>query len=89
MSKKVEFQVFHKKNNDYKKNSKYIGGDLIVYSKEGDEGKFCELMKQGYEEMANINLELSSTINFSEDLNKYKFDDINEYEKWLFGVWYF
>lgn len=86
MSKKVEFQVFHKKNNDYKKNSKYIGGDLIVYSEEGYEGEFCELMKRGYEEMAQINLELSSTINFFQDLDKYKFDDINEYEKWLFGV---
>ena len=89
MSKKVEFQVFHKNNDCYKKNSKYIGGDLIVYSKEGYEGEFLELMRQGYEEMAQINLELSSAINFSKDLNKYNFDDINEYEKWLFGVWYF
>lgn len=86
MSKKVEFQLFNKKNNDYKKNSKYIGGDLIVYSKEGYEGQFCELMRKGYEEMAQINLELSLDINLSKDLNKYNFDDINEYEKWLFGV---
>ncbi len=89
MSKKVEFRLFNKNNNDYKKNSKYIGGDLIVYSKEGYEGEFCELMKKGYEEMAQINLELSSSICLSKDLNKYNFDDINEYEKWLFGVWYF
>jgi CopG family transcriptional regulator/antitoxin EndoAI len=86
MSKKVEFRLFNKNNNDYKKNSKYIGGDLIVYSKEGYEGEFCELMKKGYEEMAQINLELSSSICLSKDLNKYNFDDINEYEKWLFGV---
>lgn len=86
MSKKVEFRLFNKNNNDYKKNSKYIGGDLIVYSKEGYEGEFCELMKKGYEEMAQINLELSSSICLSKDLDKYNFDDINEYEKWLFGV---
>lgn len=86
MSKKVEFQVFHKNNNDYKKSSKYISGDLIVYSKEIYEEEFCKLMKHGYEEMAEINLELSSTSIFSGELDKYKFDDINEYEKWLFGV---
>lgn len=86
MSKKVEFRLFNKNNNDYKKNSKYIGGDLIVYSKEGYEEGFCELMKKGYEEMAQINLEFSSLIGLSKDLDKYNFDDINEYEKWLFGV---
>ena len=43
-------------------------------------------MKNGYKEMANINLELARDVNPSRKSLKYKFDDINEYEKWLCGV---
>ena len=48
--------------------------------------KFFELMKNGYKEMSKINLELSYDANSSQRSLKYKFDDINEYEKWLCGV---
>ena len=41
-------------------------------------------MKNGYLQMAEINLELFTSIDFV--TVKYKFDDVNEYEKWLCGV---
>ncbi len=43
-------------------------------------------MRIGYEEMSQINLELSGAIDFSKGNVQYKFDDICEYEKWLCGV---
>lgn len=43
-------------------------------------------MKNGYKEMSKINLELSYDTHSSQKSLKYKFDDINEYEKWLCGV---
>ena len=49
-------------------------------------GEFLELMRMGYEEMSQINLELSGAIDFSKGNVQYKFDDICEYEKWLCGV---
>ena len=48
--------------------------------------EFFELMKNGYKEMSKINLELAYDANSSQKSLKYKFDDINEYEKWLCGV---
>ena len=56
------------------------------YSEENEASKFFELMKNGYKEMSKINLELSYDANSSQRSLKYKFDDINEYEKWLCGV---
>ena len=43
-------------------------------------------MRIGYEEMSEINLELSRAIDFSKGNVQYKFDDICEYVKWLCGV---
>ena len=76
MSDKLENQIFIKINgNFHKKNRKYIKENLIRYDEKKYEGEFLELMRMGYEEMSQINLELSGAIDFSK-----------EYEKWLCGV---
>ena len=87
MSDKLENQIFIKINgNFHKKNRKYIKENLIRYDEKKYEGEFLELMRMGYEEMSQINLELSGAIDFSKGKVQYKFDDICEYEKWLCGV---
>jgi hypothetical protein len=43
-------------------------------------------MKNGYIEMSKINLEISQLFESSPENLHYKFDRINEYEKWLCGV---
>ena len=48
--------------------------------------EFYELMKNGYIEMSNINLEISELFESSPETLHYQFDSINEYEKWLCGV---
>lgn len=63
-----------------KKKSKFIQCSLIEYSKEKCEVEFLMLMKQGYENMAEINLELSQDTLVSGNA------DLDEYEKWLCGV---
>ena len=80
MSDKLENQIF------IKINGKYIKENLIKYDEKKYEGEFLELMRMGYEEMSQINLELSEAIDFSKGNVQYKFDDICEYEKWLCGV---
>lgn len=89
MSEKIDNIVIRKFNNNFEKSSKFIKDSLIVYSEENEANEFFELMKNGYKEMSKINLELSYYANSSQKSLKYKFDDINEYEKWLCGVWYF
>ena len=60
MSDKLENQIFIKINgNFHKKNRKYIKENLIRYDEKKYEGEFLELMRMGYEEMSQINLELS------------------------------
>ena len=83
MSDKLENQIFIKINgNFHKKNRKYIKENLIRYDEKKYEGEFLELMRMGYEEMSQINLELSGAIDFSKGNVQYKFDDIC-------GVWEF
>ena len=66
MSDKFENQIFRKINEDFdKKNRKYIKENLIKYDEKKYEGEFLELMRIGYEEMSDINLELSKAIDFS------------------------
>ena len=72
--------------NDLKKSSKFIKESLIVYSDDNESCEFFELMKNGYKEMSKINLEIAGCGSSSQKSLKYKFDDINEYEKWLCGV---
>lgn len=83
MSKKVRSKHFINKTIKIKKNSQFIDENLIEYRECQFNIEFIELMKAGYKEMAKINLELSQ-LNFECELA-----DINEYENWLCGVWYF
>lgn len=83
MSKNVKSLNFIKNIRKTKKNRKYIRSRVIEYNKKQYEVEFLQLMKNGYEEMAQINLELSQLPFECEIAN------INEYEKWLCGVWYF
>lgn len=89
MSKNARSLDFIKKIVNIKKNRKFIKYRLIQYNKQQYEVEFLQLMKNGYLEMANINLEASEIFKISQTTLQYKFDDINEYEKWLCGVWVF
>ena len=83
MSKKVENLRFVKKIVKIKKNSQFIDYSIIEYSEEKINEDILKFMKKGYLEMAEINLEFSRIPFECESAN------INEYENWLCGVWYF
>ncbi|EKQ50424.1 MULTISPECIES: hypothetical protein [unclassified Clostridium] len=68
------------KINKFKKSSGIMEKSLIQYINEGFSADFERLMKAGYEEMAEINLEYSK-LGF-----EYMLDDVNEYEAWICGV---
>ena len=89
MSKNIDNIIIRKFKDDFEKSSKFIKDSLIVYSEENEASEFFELMKNGYKEMSKINLEITGYSNSSQKSIKYQYDDINEYEKWLCGVWYF
>lgn len=83
MSKKVNNIRFSKKVAKIKKNSQFLDYSLIEYNEGQLNMDIFKVMKEGYEEMAKINLELSQLPFECENAN------INEYENWLCGVWYF
>ena len=67
-------------NKKIRKSSVIMEKSLIQYINEGVSVDFEELMKKGYQEMAEINLEYSK-LGF-----EYMLDDVNEYEAWICGV---
>jgi len=67
-------------NNKIKKSSGIMEKSLIQYINEGFSADFEKIMKRGYQEMAEINLEYSR-LGF-----EYMLDDVNEYEAWICGV---
>ena len=69
-----------KENNKIKKSSGIMEKSLIQYINEGFSADFEKIMKKGYQEMAEINLEYSK-LGF-----EYMLDDVNEYEAWICGV---
>lgn len=83
MSKKVNNIRFSKKVAKIKKNSQFLDYSLIEYNEGQLNMDIFKIMKEGYEEMAKINLELSQLPFECENAN------IDEYENWLCGVWYF
>ena len=87
MSKLFSDKSNNKNKLQFKKNRKFIGKDLIRYNEGENNIEFYELMKNGYIEMSNINLEISELFESSPETLHYQFDSINEYEKWLCGVW--
>lgn len=80
MSKKVINPRIMKKIVKIKKNSQFIECSLIEYSEDQLNMDVFEMMKEGYKEMAKINLELSQLPFECENA------DIDEYENWLCGV---
>jgi len=68
-----------KKDKKHKNNSKLFDENLIVYINEVDSSQMLEVMKRGYIEMSQINLELAEEC----------VDEISDYETWLCGVWFF
>ena len=86
MSKLFSSKSKNKNNSEFKKNRQFINKDLIIYSKDENNMEFYELMKNGYIEMSEINLEVSNLFELSSESLHYEFDSINEYEKWLCGV---
>ena len=62
---------------DNKKKSQFIREAIILYIEERKKLEYIENMKKGYEEMAQINLEISE-MGCTEDLK-----DLEEYEVWL------
>ncbi|MCR6513913.1 MAG: hypothetical protein ACRDCB_07670 [Clostridium sp.] len=71
-------QVVVKKFNEFKKSSKYNSDNVILYINDTLSDETIELMRQGYEEMSLINLELAS-------MTENELNDVNEYETWLCG----
>lgn len=80
MSKKVKNLRFVKKIVKIKKKSQFIDCSIIEYNEEKNNDDILNLMKLGYEEMAEINLEFSKIPFECENAN------IDEYENWLCGV---
>jgi CopG family transcriptional regulator / antitoxin EndoAI len=68
------------KSNEIKKSSGIMEKSLIQYINEGFSADFEEIMKNGYKDMAEINLEYSR-LGF-----EYMLDDVNDYEAWICGV---
>lgn len=68
-----------KKDNKYKNNSELFDENLIVYINEDDFSPMLEVMKRGYIEMSQINLEIAEEC----------VDELSDYETWLCGVWFF
>ena len=83
MSKKVINPRIKKKLDKIKKKSQFIECSLIEYNEDQLNTDIFEMMRDGYKEMAKINLELSQ-LPF-----EYEYENIDEYENWLCGVWYF
>lgn len=65
-----------KKDKKHKNNSKLFDENLIVYINEVDSSQMLEVMKRGYIEMSQINLELAEEC----------VDEISDYGTWLCGV---
>lgn len=63
------------------KNSKLFKEEIILYKEEVVNAEFVSMMKQGYIEMSEINLEIAQE-------NEGEFADVNDYETWLCGVWF-
>ena len=80
MSKKVINPLIEKKIDKIKKKSQFIECSLIEYNEDQLNMDVFEMMKEGYKEMAKINLELSQLPFECENA------DIDEYENWLCGV---
>lgn len=67
-----------KKDNKYENNRKLFDENLILYTNKDDD-ILIEVMKRGYIEMSQINLQLAEEY----------VDDISDYEAWLCGEWFF
>ena len=67
-------------NDKIEKISRVNKESLIQYIDEDISEEFEEMMKKGYIEMAEINLEYSMIG------SEYMLDDVNEYEAWICGV---
>lgn len=69
----------NKKTTEIQKNSRAYYSNSIEYNKEGKNSELFERMKNGYIEMAQLNLQMAS---------ESEIFDINNYETWLSGVWF-
>ena len=76
------WRIKRKMKDKNKKNSILFNKDLIQYKEEQDNLDSNNSMKIGYIEMGEINLQLAID-------NGSELVDINNYETWLCGVWFF
>ena len=81
-NKKMNFHLI-KNVKKGKKNNQFNDYDIIEYIDNEINIEFLEMMKEGYRHMSEINLGLAN-LPFESGIA-----DINEYENWLCGVWYF
>lgn len=63
-----------------KNNCKYNDDNLIVYIDKQISNETEKQMKEGYKEMAFLNLQLAS-------MTEHELIDVNDYEIWLRGEW--
>ncbi len=75
-SKRLVVSLYDTLKEDRKKKSQFIMKSIILYI-ERSKSEYIENMKNGYMEMASINLE------FSEMSCAYDLEDCVEYETWL------
>lgn len=76
------WRIKRKMKDKNEKNSILFNKDLIQYKEEQDNLDSNNSMKIGYIEMGEINLQLAID-------NGSELVDINNYETWLCGVWFF
>ena len=81
-NRKISFNLI-KSIKKYEKINQFNDYNTIEYMDEEVNIEVLQIMKEGYEAMGEINLELAE-LPFESGIA-----DINEYENWLCGVWYF
>ena len=78
MSKSVEKDCIVKSYKQNINNSKLFDDELILYNEDNKYIDFYEIMKKGYIEMGDINLQIAVE-------NEIEMIDINNYDAWLCG----
>ena len=78
MSKSLEKDYIFEIYKENKNNSKLFDDELILYNEKNKYIDFYKVMKKGYIEMGDINLQIAVE-------NEIEMIDVNNYEAWLCG----
>ena len=78
MSKSLEKDYIFEIYKENKNNSKLFDDEIILYNENNKYIHFYKVMKKGYIEMGDINLQIAVE-------NEIEMIDVNNYEAWLCG----